>query len=180
MKALSSSDVCLFDFDFLPRAGRGPSASGPWPKAWRSSQVYCMMEDSQLLWFGTQGGGLEPLDGLRFRNFQQRDGLVNDYILSMAEGNGRLWFGTRDGISRFDGGGIQQHCISFNGGVAVNGLHCDHCGRLWAATNQGLFRLLGDSAVQQPFKLQANLGRVFLDDDERLWLGTGDQGLFVS
>jgi ligand-binding sensor domain-containing protein len=145
------------------------------------SQVYCMMEDSRgFLWFGTQGGGLSRFDGMRFINFQQRDGLVNDYILSMAEGQeGTLWFGTRDGISRFDGEQFKTVRMPSSQSLAVNGLHCDHEGRIWAATNQGLFQLAGDSARTYTTGLEGGVGRVYLDKKDRLWLGTAEKGLFL-
>lgn len=145
------------------------------------SQVYSMLEDQQgFLWFGTQGGGLSRFDGEQFVNFHQRDGLVNDYILSMAETqDGRLWIGTRDGVSCYDGERFQTILFPTTDVVAVNDLHCDYHGRMWAATNQGLFRLLGDSALLQPVSLGAKLTCVQVDSSEQLWIGTANQGLFV-
>jgi ligand-binding sensor domain-containing protein len=44
-------------------------------------------------------------DGKTFKNFTEKDGLVNNAIMSMLEDkNSNLWFGTKlFGLSRYDG-----------------------------------------------------------------------------
>jgi ligand-binding sensor domain-containing protein/signal transduction histidine kinase len=69
-------------------------------------------------------------------------GLVQTQVLTMAEDrDGSLWFGTNDGVSRFDGAAFTnfQSREGLPGG-AVNDLHPTADGRLWAATDHGVFR----------------------------------------
>ncbi|MFK7973009.1 MAG: two-component regulator propeller domain-containing protein [Bacteroidia bacterium] len=145
------------------------------------SQVYCMLEDSRgFLWFGTQGGGLSRFDGKRFSNFHQRDGLVNDYILSLAETpDGNVWIGTRNGISCFDGEAFTKVQFADNQSVAVNDLHCDQAGTLWAATNVGLFQIVEKVALPEPTTEGIDFSRVRMHPDGSLWLGSGKQGVFI-
>ncbi len=73
--------------------------------------VSSILEDrAGRLWVGTGGGGVNLLqngskseDAVRFIRFTERDGLVDDNVMALAEDNdGSLWIATRQGLSRFD------------------------------------------------------------------------------
>lgn len=60
------------------------------------------------IWLGTSGGGLSqvvgnnPFKSLKFKNFTIKDGLPNDYILSIIEDIGHnFWIATSKGLSKF-------------------------------------------------------------------------------
>ncbi|HTN38922.1 MAG TPA: two-component regulator propeller domain-containing protein, partial [Arachidicoccus sp.] len=66
-------------------------------------------EDSEnRIWLATSGGGValargESIEHLKFRNYTVKDGLANDFVLSMVEDdNGNLWFATENGLSKFN------------------------------------------------------------------------------
>ena len=56
------------------------------------------------LWFGSNGGGIYRYDGISFINYTKENGLNSNKIFSMIEDqNYDLWFGTADGLLRYDG-----------------------------------------------------------------------------
>ncbi|MGQ1784896.1 hybrid sensor histidine kinase/response regulator transcription factor [Saccharicrinis sp. GN24d3] len=61
--------------------------------------------DSAKIWIGTEYGGLSCLNTQNgnFENFDSRDGLANNTVLSiLKDPKGYLWLSTNVGISRFD------------------------------------------------------------------------------
>src|SRR5690606_22143084 len=45
------------------------------------SQVFAITEDVRgYIWMGTRGGGISRFDGLQFKNYSTKDGLINDYV----------------------------------------------------------------------------------------------------
>ncbi len=79
-----------------------------------------------------------------FRHYQVENGLSNNTVYSTAQDkNGFLWFGTKDGVNRFDG----YHFKTFKtteGKQTFNPdlVHClktDHRGVLWTGNTKGLF-----------------------------------------
>jgi signal transduction histidine kinase/ligand-binding sensor domain-containing protein len=82
------------------------------PHASRSPSHDCitsLLEDHRgRLWIGTAGGGLnrferEPDGSPRFVRVTERDGLVDNDVMGLAEDDdGSLWVSTRRGLSRYD------------------------------------------------------------------------------
>lgn len=107
-----------------------------------------------------------------FLQYQQTDGLSNNYILSLHQDHaGFMWIGTENGLNRFDG----QHFISFrfdpddSTSISNNwilNIHEDQKGNLWVGTQNGLNRLDRD---------QGNFERVRLADYNKQ-----DQNLEIS
>ncbi|MBF9141422.1 hybrid sensor histidine kinase/response regulator [Hymenobacter properus] len=61
--------------------------------------IYALLQDRQgYLWMGT-GEGLVRYDGTRFVTFTKKDGLAEDFVVSLGEepATGRLWVGHYDG-----------------------------------------------------------------------------------
>lgn len=61
--------------------------------------IFIIAEDNKgNIWFGDRDAGIWKFDGKRFENYTNKDGLVNDFALSIYEDkNGELWFGMADG-----------------------------------------------------------------------------------
>lgn len=119
------------------------------------------------------------------------DGLSHNSVYAITQDReGFLWFGTADGLNRFDGHAyrIYRHdpqnpaSISHN---LVRALHPDRAGGLWVATADGLNRLDPRTDRFQRFALRSETtgleARVILVVHEgpegTLWIGT-DAGLF--
>lgn len=89
---------------------------------------------------------LAPLQAqqLPLRNYSVKDGLTRNAVRAIAQDNsGWMWFGSTDGLNRYDGATFQvfttQHGLSDN---FINSLAVDSSGALWIATNfGGLVRL---------------------------------------
>lgn len=64
------------------------------------SQVFGMTQDEKgYLWLGTQGGGLAQFDGNAFKVFNDKNGLISNYINSLLTVNNTLYLGTKRGLS---------------------------------------------------------------------------------
>lgn len=68
--------------------------------------VFTIAEDSQgNIWFGDRDTGVWKYDGKTMINYTAKDGLIDDFALSIYEDkDGELWFGMADGnIFKFNG-----------------------------------------------------------------------------
>ncbi|MCB9019460.1 MAG: histidine kinase [Chitinophagales bacterium] len=78
-------------------------------------------------------------------SFTKRDGLTQNQVVNLVEDNlGRVWIGTQNGISVFDGSRVKSfHPDQLRLDGAVKYLNVDGEGRLWGATNSHLFSFDG-------------------------------------
>src|SRR5215510_10269066 len=84
---------------------------------------------------------------LPIRRYDLRDGLTNSRVIAIHQDRkGYLWFGTWEGLSRFDGYRFTNYGASDGlGNSIVNAITEDGQGRLWVATNGGgVSRLIDD------------------------------------
>jgi ligand-binding sensor domain-containing protein len=63
------------------------------------------LDHKNNFWITEDGTGVWYYDGKAFKNFTEKDGLVNNSVMSvLKDKNGDLWFGTKfSGLSRYDG-----------------------------------------------------------------------------
>ncbi|NQU37682.1 MAG: hypothetical protein HQ526_08840 [Actinobacteria bacterium] len=114
------------------------------------NRAYTLCKDSRGdLWIGTEKGvsrynsrhpvGRQDL-GETFTNFTTDDGLVdNDINHIFEDSQGRLWFATEGGVSRYDGREFTN--FTTDDGLASNhvgGMAEDRDGRIWIATLGGV------------------------------------------
>jgi ligand-binding sensor domain-containing protein/signal transduction histidine kinase len=166
------------------------------------SNVRCIFQDSRgYLWVGT-GDGLGRFDGYRFTSYDTSDGLGHSFINAITEDQeGRIWVATNGGgvsclidwtpsnLSAGDNtSSPRQKFVSFKlsdraEANRVNALVFDSNGRLWCATDSGLYRagvaqgkienLKFDVVVSCP---PDNLAMgAFADSRGRLWFGIGNR-----
>ncbi len=100
-----------------------------------------VLEDNAgQLWVGTLGSGLNVFDGRHFRALTKKNGLLDDYILSLqVDRAGDLWVGSRSGVNRLHEGRV---AASYPG-AEVRALSVDAQGVLWAGTSEGLSQFDG-------------------------------------
>ena len=132
---------------------------------------------------------LAHAEQLPIRIYRTANGLARDSVNAIAaDKNGYLWFGTSEGLSRFDGYEFTNY--GMNEGLphaSVNALLITRDGSLWVATSRGLCRFNPESrppsggrfTVYQP---SADRGTQFIvaiaeDREGSIWCGT-TYGLF--
>jgi ligand-binding sensor domain-containing protein/signal transduction histidine kinase len=80
-----------------------------------------------------------------FRHYQVEDGLSNNAVVCcLQDSKGFLWFGTKDGLDRFDGNTFKifrndPEDSSSIGSNFIHSLYADKNNRLWVGTDKGLF-----------------------------------------
>lgn len=99
-----------------------------------------------------------------------------------------MWFGTRDGLNRYDG----YHIVSFrnnpidNHSISDNFIHClytDHAGFLWIGTSNGLNRFDAKHNQFEQFPIKSerfHSQKIYAlneDQQHKLWIATSD-GLY--
>lgn len=92
-----------------------------------------------------QSQNLEDISkDLNFKHFTSSDGLSQRSVMSILQDKkGYLWFGTRDGLNKFDGHQfvVYKHHIEDSTSISNNNIHSifeDNHGNLWIGTQNGL------------------------------------------
>jgi signal transduction histidine kinase/ligand-binding sensor domain-containing protein len=97
--------------------------------------LLCLLLSANLLW-------AQPY---YFRHYQVENGLSNNTAFcSVQDGNGFMWFGTKDGLNRFDGYSFKtyRHDSEKAGSLGndlIYALHHDQDQILWVGTNNGVY-----------------------------------------
>ena len=136
-----------------------------------------------------------PAAATQFEHFSLADGLSQNSVLAMLQDRqGYLWFGTQDGLNRFDGYTFTafKHDPDNTNSLSLNSvltLHEDDDGALWIGTwGGGLNRFDPHSNVwarfrhdaANPTSLCGDVVTALLEDrNGALWIGTNDGGLCV-
>ena len=117
---------------------------------------------------------------VRFNNISIDDGLSNNRVQCIVQDDyGFLWFGTENGLNRYDGYTFKiykfdqrdKYSLTHNN---VNSLLEDSKNNLWIGTNQGLnlYDRQNDRFIQDP-KWPINTIKAIAEDEENnLWIGT--------
>jgi ligand-binding sensor domain-containing protein len=165
-----------------------------------ADNVHCGLQDKVgNLWFGTTGDGVYRYDGKSFTNFTMKDGLDNNQILSILEDlKGNIWFGSRNGICRFDGKIITRIPIpvinhnKFNPTASLNkfaaeenavwSIMQDKRGTIWFGTDEGVYcfngkvftRFLDNQNIINQSGLTLKSIQYMLEDTKgNIWFGSG-------
>jgi signal transduction histidine kinase/ligand-binding sensor domain-containing protein/DNA-binding response OmpR family regulator len=135
------------------------------------------------------GPGFSQLSPIRFKQISSEQGLSNNTIEAIfQDSRGFLWFGTRDGLNRFDGYSIQvyRYNAADTTSLSDNYIRCiyeDKTGALWIGTSNGLNRLNTRTGTFTRFKHQAAniqsishnlITSIYQDKAGSLWISTAD------
>lgn len=116
-----------------------------------------------------------------FRHYQVEDGLSNNAVIcSLFDEKGFLWFGTKDGLNRFNGYTFKtfRYDAANPKSIGSNFIHClyqDKHGILWVGTENGIyqyhektetFTLLAGSPMDE-------IREIKMDAEENLWFIAG-------
>jgi len=126
------------------------------------------------------------LSGIRgqswyFRHYQVENGLSNNAVIcSMQDTQGFLWFGTKDGLNRFDGYAFKVFRANYSdpgslGSNFIKSLSQGQNGTLWVGTDRGLFEY---SPITESFTLIGNTGNqeirdIKMDNKGDVWFLAG-------
>jgi len=147
----------------------------------RCGSVSRICEDSQgALWIGSASEGLTRWQDGKFVTFTVKAGLPANAITALAEDNERrLWVGTSAGLAYFQKGQLTALGDEAVKGKAITGLFKDQHGAMWvAAKDSGVFQFqdgklnpLKDASAEKLFR---DPHCVLVDQQDRLWIGAGD------
>ena len=127
-----------------------------------------------LLW------GPCPVVAQEWQSFATSDGLVNSGVRTVVQSrDGAIWFGTRGGVSRFDG--TWQTFTKLDGlsDDVTQSVFLDRDGALWFGTEGGGVSRF-DGATWEAFTTQDGLANnfvasIFQSRDGAMWFGTGNR-----
>lgn len=115
------------------------------------------------------------------------DGLSSNYIYAITQDRaGYMWFGTENGLDRYDGKTIRHyqhfpdnpHSLSDS---RVNCLLCSADGSLLVGTEKGINIYVAEKDILMPYHLSGAINeqniRTMIEEDSLLWVGTSN-GLF--
>ena len=133
-----------------------------------------------------------PAETIRFGNISEDDGLSNNQVQAILQDtNGFLWFGTQDGLNKYNGYEftIYRHDVNRPASIASNhitALYEDRQGILWIGTDTGLERFdprtgifshyQHDPEKEDGFK-GSRVMSIIEDQEGSLWIGTNNGGL---
>jgi ligand-binding sensor domain-containing protein len=127
---------------------------------------------------------------LRFKHYSIDDGLSHSKVNYIYQDKrGYMWFGTNEGLNRFDG--YQFTAYRYNphgsGNLSANLVRCiteDHKGRLWIATEAGgldiydpktdAFQAITPDIDSRIRISHADVNSVLIDSSETVWIGTNN------
>ncbi|MDO6432823.1 two-component regulator propeller domain-containing protein [Flavitalea sp. BT771] len=112
-----------------------------------------------------------------FRHYQVEDGLSNNAVLScLQDSKGFIWFGTKDGLNRFDGYTFKvfRNDPEDKTTIGNNFIHClymDNNHVLWAGTDKGLYKYdeSNESFSLLPTPFTAQVTSIKMDTRGALW-----------
>src|SRR5450755_2803690 len=145
-------------------------------------EVHSLLQDRiGFIWIGT-ASGLYRYDGRQFRGYSQPEGLPDGSIEALHEtADGTLLVGTQKGIARREGERFQAVPIPGTPAISTrSSLDSDRQGRVYAATDQGLF--VGRTTVpgydfhKYPNPQQAGgvaAYGIYIDSKGEVWFGCG-------
>ncbi|PXY01696.1 hypothetical protein DF185_09515 [Marinifilum breve] len=122
----------------------------------------------------------------RFKKLNSSNGLNSNVVYSIFQDtNGFLWFGTKEGLNRYDGLNITPYLlpdVPFSESVdkRINGITQDKDGMLWIATQLGVVSINIDSAKAKyyalPYETKKSQSRyandIVVSEDNLVWVGT--------
>ncbi len=124
-----------------------------------------------------------------FKTLDIRNGLSQNTVNQILQDRkGFMWFGTKDGLNRYDGLSFsvykkENSALSRN---FITALYEDADGNIWIGTDGGVFIYDPIQDSFTPFQQTSNTGAVIRDyvtmigsdDNENIWMSVENQGLF--
>ncbi len=130
------------------------------------------------------------LENTRFVHISTQHGLSQKTVQAIYQDSvGFMWFGTQEGLNRFDGKELRVYRYSANNSASIahdviRSIKEDSKGTLWVATSGGLSQYIPSTDNFKTFSITDNnvevlrFNTLFLDSQGILWIGSDGNGLF--
>lgn len=127
---------------------------------------------------------------VEFRNYSVQEGLSNNKVnCVLQDKTGFIWFGTENGLNRFDGCEFKLfNPSSENNNIISNDIWClheDDYGNLWIGTKSGdVIKFDFNSQKFSTWKIEEistndnSVTSIYVDKKQNVWVGTYQRGLF--
>ncbi|WP_299705122.1 two-component regulator propeller domain-containing protein [uncultured Pontibacter sp.] len=145
------------------------------------SQVNDILQDHKgQLWIATLGG-LSRFDGSTFHTYTKRDGLSSNSIKCLLQDSrNRIWIGTSDkGLMLMARNNFDVY--DAEAGLPQGGVYSiaeDNLGKIWAATDSGVYYLAKDKFVPHGELPQVRFNDILFTATNELWAGSDTQGVY--
>ncbi|WP_455584026.1 two-component regulator propeller domain-containing protein [Bacteroides sp.] len=141
---------------------------------------------------GIRTGVVCAFDSLSFEHFNMENGLSQNTITDIVQDDyGFMWFGTKDGLNRFDGLTFKAYRYVPNDSTSLGSSYIlslckDSAGTLWVGTDMGLYAY--DCGQDRFYSLSSSLAAngdmpervndILMDKNNDIWIAAGTQGVF--
>lgn len=127
---------------------------------------------------------------VEFRNYSVQDGLSNNKVNCVLQDKaGFIWFGTEDGLNRFDGYEFKVFRPSSEKNSIVSkdiwSLYEDEEGNIWIGSKNGdvikldyLTQKFSSWKIEEITRNDNSVTAIYVDGKKNVWVGTYQQGLF--
>lgn len=119
-------------------------------------------------------------DDYRYRNITMNDGLSANAVRNIVQDDyGFIWFGTDNGLCRYDGVKVRPYHINELGiNQYVSALLASN-DRLYIGTEKGvfLFTFKGHAISRLPIDIHSTVTSLVQDEEGYLWISTSEQGV---
>ena len=133
--------------------------------AWANPGTFAVLPRADALWVGTSDG-LTAMRGSETKTYRVEDGLHSNQIYAIADdGAGTLWIGTAAGVNSLTDGRIRRHGLGTTYAIRKHGDAMCFAGAWGVAC--------GDREITT-----SPTTSIAFDEQDRLWIGTPDRGLF--
>jgi len=149
------------------------------------NSVRAIFEDSSgTIWIGTDGGGLckfnnNPNDFAHHYVDKSREAnLIDNTVYAFeSDRDGKIWVGTMEGLQLWD---RKANTFVTHFKDEIRALKIDPSGDLWIGSRNGLIRysVEDEAFVTYDFPI-SEIRTIYLDDTNRLWIGTYKNGVFI-
>ena len=136
-----------------------------------------------LIILGLMGlvSGSSAKESYRYRSITIDDGLTSNAVRNIVQdADGYLWFGTDNGLCRYDGIGVQPYRIAENGPNQYVSALLAHDSHIYVGTEQGVFRLdpITPRFERLPLAISTTVTHLATDKEGQLWVSTNGQGVW--
>ncbi len=142
--------------------------------------ITCISLFNKALWIGTFREGIFKFDSTIHQEYNAGNVKGNVIYASAVDGQGNIWYGTANGVLKFDGSTWTTYPAAITNGLINNSVFSvavDHYGNKWFGTAAGVSEFDGKNWTSYTTNngLQSNTVLAILADKQNnIWFGTNE------